>query len=193
MVTLIRTAISGVGATGGGLSTLAFEDADEPDDVASLVGHVSDFWSQLCANYLHGDVTFQVESTQARYAASTGALQEVYGEDGGPSHTGVVTGAAAPKASQALIRWKTAQIVGNRLLQGRTFIPGIPAGALTAAGELNATYRVGLAGSAAALIDATNSALVVWSRPTSSRPGSTGLVTVASIWNELAVLRSRRD
>lgn len=99
-------------------------------------------------------------------------------------------GPVAADATQALVRWRTGNIVGNRVVQGRMFVPQVVQsrivdGNLSAAGVAELTTAAGtLAASAAGL--------VVWSRPTPTRPGVASDVVSASAWSELAVLRRRR-
>lgn len=141
MVTLFRTLISGPDVTGGGVCSLYFTDAPDDDIRAEQMEALDTFWTTVAYNSDSG-VTFEVEGTQPRYAASTGQLQEVYSVPSAGPHVGGQSGSAVPRASQALIRWKTSEVVGGRLLQGRTFLPGVVGAAstdtgLTAAGAVH--------------------------------------------------------
>lgn len=118
--------------------------------------------------------------------------------------TGVVSGSDfLPPATQALIRWNTADFVNGRRVRGRTFIPallesangadGRPAGQLVTTNVPNAL---------AALLAAGASSFVTWSRPFAgrtlptpipARSGTTHLVTTGTLQPQFAVLRSRRD
>lgn len=192
MVTLIRTIIGGAAVTGGGVSTLAFFDPGGDEEAQDLVGYVTTFWTTMAAG-LDNNVTFQVEGNPARYAATDGSLQEIFDASGSAVITGGVSGQACPRASQGLIRWATQGITNNRVVKGRTFIPGIPAAQLTDAGGLSADAVAQYAAPANALIDATGDQVVVWSRPRPGTPGEEHRVTSASVWEQLAVLTSRRD
>lgn len=192
MVTLLRTIIGGAAVTGGGISTLAFFDPGGDEEAQDMVGYVTDFWTSLAAG-LDSNVTFEVEGNPRRYAAGTGALQEVFDASGSSVITGGVSGQACPRASQALIRWNTSDISGGRQVKGKTFIPGVPAAALTDAGGLSADVVTQFTTAASTLIDASGSLLVVWHRPVDGAGGSEHRVTNASVWDQLAMLTSRRD
>lgn len=99
-------------------------------------------------------------------------------------------GAPSPDASQALVRWRTGNIVGNRVVQGRMFIPQIVQDRVVG-GNL-APAAVSEISVAAATLAANAADLVIWSRPTPERPGEMSSVTSSSVWTEMAVLRRRR-
>lgn len=107
-----------------------------------------------------------------------------------PSPTAAGTGVLVPQASQVLVRWSTDTFLNGRKIRGRMFIPCLSASKVTA-GELAPASQTEFA-------DAANTfrgslALVVWSRPKASGPGGAhGVVTGASVWNELATQRRRR-
>lgn len=192
MVTLVKAAFSGPVVTGGGVGTLAFEDPVDDDAAVFLAATVTTFWASI-AEDLDEDVEVQVLANIAQYTESTGTLERVWATPAGAPAVGGVSGSSVARASQALIRWRTDEIVGGRVLQGRTFIPGVPATALTDAGGLSALYQEAFKESADALIDDTGGVLEIWHRPQNGGGGSVGLVTAASVWDQLAVLRSRRD
>jgi len=192
MVTLVRSVFSGTVVTGGGVSTLAFEDPASDTAASDILGHVRTFWDAIKDN-LDEDVSVTVQSNPARYAAATGELQALFSAGGGTAVTGTATGNAAPRASQALVRWRTSDIVNGRFLRGRTFIPGIGTALITDTGQLSTTAITDITNAASALISASGSTLEVWHRPVNGAGGSVGLVTSVSVWAEFAVLRSRRD
>lgn len=192
MVTLVRTQIIGSLVTGGGMSTLAFEDPVSSEAAQVIVDAVATFWETLCTG-LDEDVTFVPLGNPQRYAAATGELQQVFATDPGTPSAGIVSANAAPRASQGLIRWATDDIVDGRAIKGRTFVPGIPSAALTDLGGLSSTTQAAFTTAANDLITDTGNTLSVWHRPKNGVGGSSHLVTAASVWSELAVLRSRRD
>lgn len=192
MVTLIRTVIGGAAVTGGGVCTLAVSDPDDDSQAQAYLDNVEAFWTET-AVALDSNVTFQVEGNPARYAASTGELQQIFSADGSGVITGGVSGQAVPRAAQALIRWHTADIVNGRSVRGRTFVPGIPASQLTDAGGLASDFVTQLRGEAEELLADTGGSLVVWHRPVNGAGGSEHLVTSASVWDQFAMLTSRRD
>jgi hypothetical protein len=118
------------------------------------------------------------------------------------SGAGAIAGEVAPTMVQGLIRWRTEVPFAGRLLQGRTFVPGVPEGNL-ADGRPSAGFQTALANAANALIADIGTALVVWRRPVFSDPptdpptvvrnGAFAHVVVAIVSGDFAVLRSRRD
>jgi len=192
VVTLVRTLISGANVQGGGVSTFAFEDPVSDAAATDLLAELQVFWGDV-SQMLDEDVTLTMEDNPAQYVASTGVLQNVYSATAPAAVTGVQPGDSVPRASQALIRWATAEIINGRRLRGRTFIPGITSTLTTDAGGLDGGAVAQLAQAANDFIDAAPAPMVVWHRPVNGAGGSTGLVTIASVWDQFAVLRSRRD
>jgi len=192
MVTLVLTSITGTGVVGGGLSTLAFEDPVDDAAAEALLAVVGTFWSGV-ASAVNSGITFTVQPNPSRFAAATGALQEVFDAAAPAAVPGLAAGTAVPRASMALIRWGTADIVNNRVVKGRTFIPGTPVANVTTTGQLSAAGITDLDNAAEGLISGSGGVLSVWHRPVGGAGGSSHLVTVASVWDSFAVLRSRRD
>lgn len=102
--------------------------------------------------------------------------------------TGVVAAQLLPYASQALVRWATGSFVAGKQIKGRTFIPGITKNGDTD-GKLDGPTQTLIQGAANTLNGVTTPPLVVWSK----RWALTATVSSASVWNQFAVLRSRRD
>ena len=192
MVTLIRSVFTGAVVTGGGVSTLAFLDPVDDNEANLLLGYVRTFWDSIKDN-LDEDVTVTVQPNPARYAAATGELQQIFGTSAHAPVTGIATGNAAPRASQALLRWRTSDIVNGRFVKGRTFIPGIASALITDAGALSATAITDITLAADALVQTSGSVVAVWHRPVNGAGGSEHIVTSVSVWDQFAVLRSRRD
>lgn len=93
-----------------------------------------------------------------------------------------------PRTTQALVRWRTGVYSNGREIRGRTFIPGLtqvannqgrPASGITST----------LTTAANALISDVDSVFGVYSK----RNGALAVVNAASVWNEFAELRTRRD
>lgn len=108
----------------------------------------------------------------------------------GPTGTGGGSGDPLPFTSQALVRWRTGQFVNGREIRGRTFFPGFVETSSTGGG-VTASLIPGMNTAATNFVTASSGGggLVVYS-PTH---GLAAQVTVASTWNQFAVLRSRRD
>lgn len=94
---------------------------------------------------------------------------------------------ALPQATAILFRWRTGSYVGGREVRGRTFMPGLGSENLAANGELDAGQQADLQLAADELVAATG--FLIYS-PTR---GGQSPVTSASVWNEFAVMRSRRE
>lgn len=167
---------------------------------AQAVGDVAGFWTGVDAG-LDSELTWATEASVDSINEATGAL--VTSTSVTPlTGTGGTVGPVLPFAAQGLARWRTNGIVAGRRVRGRTFIPGIT--------ELGVDNGVLLASTISnintqgqAMIDSLNSIAVVWSRPVAANPTATPPVVARSgtmhpvvgvdTWNQLAVLRSRRD
>lgn len=193
MVCQVRTAITGAAVTGGGLCTMWFTDPDTDSELELALDAVDTFWETLTTNWLDDDVTFTVLGEVNRIAASNGELQQIFSFDDRPPRTGAGGGNAVPRVAQAMIRWRTDEIINGRLLKGRNFIPGIPSTGLTDTGLLQPVIQAGIADAGQQILDDTNSTLVVYHRPVAGAGGSEALVTGVSCWEQFAFLHSRRD
>lgn len=93
-----------------------------------------------------------------------------------------------PQASMVLMRWRTGAFVNGREIRGRTFIPGLSLGELTAGGELR-QQALDDFNAATSILTGATPAFGVYS------PRTAGFAEVASgdAWVELAVMRSRRQ
>lgn len=99
---------------------------------------------------------------------------------------GSATGEALPHATQGLIKWQTATLVGNRRIQGRTFLPGPTEAQNTAAGRPSSEY---ISAQTALISPLREAGLLIASRTADVfAPVTSGVV-----WDQWAVLRSRRD
>ena len=113
--------------------------------------------------------------------ASTSVTPQSGGGSGGAN--------VVPLADQALVTWSTGQFYNGRQIKGRTFIPALAAGRMTAAGTLTTAVQGVINTAAAALISDTNSRFVVFARGHAAMAEVTG----HTVWSQFAVLRSRRD
>lgn len=193
MVLEVVTTITGSAVTGGGQSTMYFEDADADAEIELCLDAVDTFWDTLTLNWLDDDVTFQVMGTVKELVDSTGVLQNIHVFDDRDPHTGSSGGNSVPRIAQALIRWRTDDIINGRLLRGRNFIPGIPSTALTDTGLLSPVLTAGITAAGEQILSDTNSLLDVWHRPKNGAGGSRHLVTGVSTWEQFAMLHGRRD
>jgi hypothetical protein len=164
------------------------------------VDAVGTFWTAIDAN-LDSELTWRTEGVVDSINEANGDLVSSTATTSATG-TGGTVGPVLPFASQGLIRWTTAGIVAGRRVKGRTFVPGVT--------ELGVDNGVMLASvisqfnvQAAAYIGDLTSVPVVWARPFAGNPladppqparaGTMHPITGADTWNQLAVLRSRRD
>lgn len=159
--------------------------------VADAVASTRALWDVLKGS-LSTTISAQVLGEVRVYNEITGDLISVNSAADAAPVTGTVSGEVAADATQILIRWRTATVVGGRLLQGRQYVPGVPV-AVIDDGNLKGTNVAGMTTDIAAWLLPGRS-LVVWHRPTPAAPagGSVGLVTTGSVWAEFAVQRRRR-
>lgn len=100
------------------------------------------------------------------------------------------SGDALPPTNQMLVRWRTGFYQAGREVRGRTFVPGLRETTVTA-GTIPAGTVTGfetVLNAWLATLPAGRS-LQVWSRT----QGTATNVNLAQVWNQVAVLRSRRD
>jgi len=107
----------------------------------------------------------------------------------GATVPGVSTSDQTPRVAQALIQWRTAQVVNGRFLRGRTFLPGFNVGTTDDDGTMDGTIRAAVATEANAHVTRVGSDACVWSRT----HGVAASIDLATVWDEFAFMRSRRD
>lgn len=189
-VICVQTAFTGAAVRGGGLNQLFFTGTAGAD-LQEHLDAVAAFWTAVAPQCVGW--TAQVQPEVREYDEETGDLTGL-GAGTAPSPiTSSSTDRMAPPAVQGLIRLRTAGIVGNRLVQGKIFVPGFPANQSEPDGSTSSGIRTAFNAAATALIGDSETELVVWSRPAEDRAGSTWPVLTASAWSQTAVLRSRRD
>jgi len=161
-------------------------DAVTAQAAATAVG---DFWESIDAT-INLAVAWSVQVNVDLLDSTNGALLDTFAVIAA-SGAGDSTGDMLPSAAQGLVRWATDAVIDGRRVRGRTFIPGVSE-AFAAAGVPAPTFL------STALTAATTLAgqdLSVWHRPTGDPPsgGAAVPVTGAAVWNQFAVLTSRRD
>jgi len=169
------------------LSTMFFTTATEDaSSAAAAVTAVGAFWTAI-RSLMTTSVTW---ATQA----------QVDGIDVNGNHTGAWSttpatnsGSAAtnqlPQAVQMLCQWRTGTYVNNREVRGRTFIPGLVTGAMASTGLVLGTASTTVQTAINTLLGNATVHLCVWDR---THAGS-AQVTSGTVWNQFAILRSRRD
>jgi hypothetical protein len=98
-------------------------------------------------------------------------------------------GEALPLFTQGLISLETGAVVAGRRLRGRIFLPGMQETNSTSAGVPSGTLVAAINSSFESFLGADGAAMVVYS-PTHHTAFS---VVTGTMWNQWAILRSRRD
>jgi len=165
------------------LSTFYFELGSAlPQDCVDLVDA---FLSDL-APKIFADADWATEPEVDEIDVVTGAIV-------GVSTTTPSTGSGSDSntpfsfADQGLIRWKTTSFNNGRRLQGRMFVP-VPTTSDDSNGVPSSTYKAALQSAADTFLASTDPELFIWSRVN----GNASPVASASVWEQWAVLRSRR-
>lgn len=189
-----RVNLDGIGGLPG-LATHYFSGDPDGADLANARTKIINFWTAIEAGMSSG-VTWTVQQDVAILTLATGDLEGIR-TIATASGTGNETGEILPTHVQAVVRWRTSTVVNGRLLQGRTFIPGMvesnnppglsprPSGTLPAA----------VTAAVAAMLAAGSPPLQVYQRDQPPSPpfeGAIASVTSGSLMPGWSVLRSRR-
>jgi len=184
MVWRVRANWTGVPVVGPSVSTFFFNSAagtpqDASDQVATFLG-------ALDAN-LATTLGWATENTVDELDTATGTLL-------GSTSVTTASGSGAnadtplPRATQGLAQWTTSLVVAGRSLRGRMFIPGFCENNNDAGAPGTATVS-GVNTILNNFVSDTPAIFVAWSRT----HGVEAQVTGGSMWNQWAVLRSRRQ
>lgn len=180
----IRTVLTSTLITGQGVATHYFDE--NGGTAQQAVTAIGNFWNAL-DTVMQESILWATEADVAKINSTTGALEGVVVTTPA-SGSGGTSQAQTTKATQGLIQWRTGTFPGGRELRGRTFIPGMPSGALTN-GDPGTSYRSTLVTAGNGLMNDATCTLVVWSR----KIGGFAPVTSVTSSAKAAVLRSRRD
>jgi hypothetical protein len=179
----VRVDLSGT-AGGPGVSTYYF--ADDVITAQQAADAVGDLWTDPFSAEMANDVAWQVESEVdgIDLDGTLTAVENVTGASG----NGTLTGEPLPWATQYLVRWGTNLIVNGRRLQGKTFVPG-PTEDGNDNGVPSSTVISDMNTALNAFVVANAGIFGIWSKT----HAAFGVVGSGTLWNEFAVLRSRRD
>nr|CRY97360.1 hypothetical protein [uncultured prokaryote] len=135
--------------------------------------------------------TGTVMTTEGDVALIDSVTGEIVGVESVPeiANTGAGSGGRVPGADNILLRWFTGDYIGGRQIRGRTYLPYMRSGAITASGQVLGTSATAIENSASAYRIALGGSAVVYS----PKNGVGVQITSSSVWNEWAVMRSRRD
>lgn len=139
------------------------------------------------ADYCNGGVSFNLESEYREFSPSTGQTIALHSFSNPNLWTqaGSASDDNTPDQTAILVRWRTGVWVAGRQITGRTFLPYPSSG--TGGGSLSNSVVNDIQTAATLLVG--NQLLSVWSRAR----GQTAEVSSASVWNEYASQRRRRD
>lgn len=152
-------------------------DANDAADAVRL------FWA-ACAAVIGSGVTLQIEPEVPLFSAPDTPVSVATTTSAPVSSAGGAS--VLPPATQGLIRLRTATFNGTRRVLGKIFVPYMTEESCVAGGLMWASAAGVLASAADDLREA---GLVVASRSLNTFVPVTG----ADVWNQFAVLRSRRD
>ena len=142
-----------------------------------------------------GNCVMQVQPSVETVDALTGQLVGIVSATPVAAVNGSGTGTVL-SAEGPLLQWLTADVVGRRLVRGRTFLVPSASSALATTGTvLPATVTTVLA-AAATYIATSGPSPVIWHRPVPFGTGANGSaheIIAAGMPLTVAVLRSRRD
>jgi hypothetical protein len=195
----VRTVFSGV-AGSPYYNNLYFSGVATTADADAVIDNVAGAWGTL-ASVMNIGLIGEVEAEVPLIEDTTGVISDVLT---GSAEVIDPTGPTdpIPPSSQGLVRLLTSTFVRGRRLRGRIFVPGLLE-ANSASGRPDANAIAFLQAFGDALITPNTFPLRIWSRPvpadpeatppTPALPGSSGPVTSITVWDQWAVLRSRRD
>lgn len=182
----LRIDLSGTAVVGASVMTL-YQDAAA---TTGLPADVMTFLNAIKANFPPG-LTYTVPGGGDLLNVATGALTGTWSEGGGGTVTGTGVGGYAIGVG-GLINWGTSGIVSGRRVRGRTFLVPLMGGSFDSSGRMQPATVTALNTPLATFLTNVSPALVIWSRPTSTRAGSMHPVTTANIPATPSTLRSRR-
>ena len=139
---------------------------------------------------LDNGTSYVIETSGRELDDTTGALTGVWSESTPYTGGGAAVGEAVADATQGLFRWRTNNVVGSRMLQGRTFIPGLGAVGLQNGGMNTSVSATWITAGNAFIAAAVQ--FGVWHRPVLGAGGAFWAAESCDVWAELAVLRRRR-
>lgn len=175
--------------TVNGIASLSVMYFAEEQEVAAQRLALFNFFDGI-ENYLSPQTAWSVRTEGRELSEADGTLTGFWSESTPAAGSGQAIGVSVADSSQALLRLRTVAIRRGRVVQGRTFIPGIAASQI-ASGNLAPGAVANMNLEAASLID-SSVRIGVWSRPVDATPGEFPAAVTATMWDEFAVLRRRR-
>lgn len=185
MVAMFRVKTEFTGLAGSpGLNQLYFTaSVGTPALVTVAVGNFWDDALGQSGSALNYEVLPDVDIVES----TTGQITSVVAGTGS-SGSGGGAGQELPPATQALLRLRTGVFENGREIRGKVFVPGVTE-AGSDSGTVSPAVQSAIQGAFDALMANTNANWLVYSR----KNFSAASVSSGSVWNQFAVLRSRRD
>lgn len=180
----VRTTVTGVPGSPYYINLYYDASAGTADDAATAQHQ---FLTQGIAGNVLAPATWYTEPDVPVYDSATGQIVRMESWTGA-GLTGTNVSEAVPQAAQLLVRWNTGVYVNGRQVKGHTNIPRLPEQDNAGNGTVQPVAMTTWQGRAISLIADPDCTLVVYSRKT----GTFEPVTVPAIWNQWAILRSRR-
>lgn len=153
---------------------------------AEVVEHTAELW-EILDNYIVNEIAWEVSGVVQAIDDVTGAVLAA-GVTDAETGNGEATQEMLPLSTQMLIKWRTGIYVGGREIRGRTFVPGL-ADFVNAEGAVDETVHDALADDLATWLGGLSAPPLIWSRTN----GDSQPIAAAEVWDQFAVLRSRRD
>lgn len=181
----LRATWSGAPVVGPGLTT--FYALDGSPGFPAAVRTMLNTW----ASSIPSGITITVPNNGDVIDPATGTLTGSWTDGSAPAPISTTGTGVFARGVGAQVRWRTLGVVAGRRVVGSTFIVPINAGGFESDGTLgSATIAALLAGPTAYIAAAPYAC--IWSRPKGARPGTTHLITAASVPDRPSWLLSRR-
>lgn len=186
---MLRTTTQWDGIPGSPYFTVLHFEGTDAAEASAVHALTVELWDAM-ANYRTSIMTGQVLPEVEVVDVATGNVTATFAEPTAPVAAGT-SGARQPYVVQGLVQARTGVYDAGREIRGRTFLPGtidasdtdgVPSSAyITAISAIWSTF----------LTDGTTAGVppVIWS-PTK---GLSAPVAFYTVWNQWAILRSRRD
>lgn len=156
-------------------------------DTQNAVTALGTFWESV-DSYIKNSVTWTVLGDVVEFDEATGQTTGIISVDP-VTGTGDSGGDMVAAATSILIRWRTGVFIDGREVRGRTFVPYTTDAASTSGGFVSAAAIANIEAACATLLGDEAWGGQVYSKKHFSAED----IISGRVWNEYAVMRSRRD
>lgn len=188
----VESVLTGVGGSPY-YQRLHFEGSTEAE-AADARDAVADQWTGLFngVNPNIARLTATVRGEVAVVNVGDGEVTNVWADDDIVVSPGSTSVAIVPNACQVMVRLNTSTFSNGRRIRGKIYYPCFNAQAMASDGNVSSTAVAQAEAAAGGLL---TRGLGVYSRPQAdpARIGRFTPVSSVNVWNEFAVIRSRRD